>query len=160
MDSQTNALFDNPTFPKHSLSEVTFNSQKNVKSSPSGKKFVILHAERSNEDSSTSGSTVPFLSPSISFSKIRMQQNAKSLRTGDPSLTFSHPNMLMAPQFQRLAKSGSYVFNDGSTKMFSDASSVRSLASIGMGSTDGKRMVIRKVPNSPSELLSYLSPPT
>lgn len=80
---------------------------------------------------------------------------------GDPSLAFSSPNMMMAPQFAHLARSGSYIFSDsGSTRLFSDASSVRSLASIGMGSSDGRRITIRKVPNSPSELLSYISPPT
>lgn len=68
---------------------------------------------------------------------------------------------MLAPQFAHLVRSGSYIFSDsGSTRMFSDASSIRSLASIGMGSTDGRRMMIRKVPNSPSELLSYISPPT
>ena len=80
---------------------------------------------------------------------------------GDPSLGFSSPNMMMAPQYAHLVRSGSYIFSDsGSTRLFSDASSVRSLASIGMGSTDGKKMMIRKVPNTPSELLSYISPPT
>lgn len=59
-----------------------------------------------------------------------------------------------------LARSGSYVFSDcGSARLFSDATSVRSLASIGMGSTDGRKMVIRRVPNSPTELLTILNPP-
>lgn len=169
MDSQTNALYDSPTVaPKYGLSEISFNakqSPKPKKSSPPGgihksasaKKFIILPADIDECGSSAS----PFLSPSSSFIKSKQYHNAKLLRTGDPSLTFSSPNVLMAPQLAHLARSGSYVFSDsGSTRLFSDASSVRSLASIGMGSTDGKRMVIRKVPNSPSELLSYISPPT
>jgi solute carrier family 6 GABA transporter-like protein 6/8/11/12/13 len=84
------------------------------------------------------------------------------LRTGDPSLTFSSPNMLKSnPNLQHLVRSGSYVFNEsGSTKLFSDATSIRSLVSIGMGSTDGRKMTIRKVPNSPTELLNYINPPT
>lgn len=69
--------------------------------------------------------------------------------------------MLLTPQYAHLVRSGSYLFTEsGSTRLYSDATSIRSLASIGMGSTDGRRMVIRKVPNSPSELLSYISPPT
>jgi solute carrier family 6 (neurotransmitter transporter, taurine) member 6 len=69
--------------------------------------------------------------------------------------------MLMAPNLQHLTRTGSYVFSEGGTaKLFSDASSIRSLASIGMGSTDGRKMVIRKMPNSPNELLNYISPPT
>lgn len=67
----------------------------------------------------------------------------------------------MAPHLSHLPRAGSFIFSEsGSTRMFSDASSVRSLASIGMGSTDGRRMVIRKVPNSPSELMNYICPPT
>lgn len=169
MDSQTNALYDNQTFtPKYGLSEISFNSKHSPKSSPkatpkgirksaSAKKFIILSAEKDSDDGAS-----PFLSPSSSFVKPKNHNlNAKSLRTGDPSLTFSSPNVLMAPQLAHLARSGSYVFSDsGSTRLFSDASSVRSLASIGMGSTDGKRMVIRKVPNSPTELLNYINPPT
>jgi solute carrier family 6 GABA transporter-like protein 6/8/11/12/13 len=65
------------------------------------------------------------------------------------------------PNLQHLVRSGSYVFNEsGSTKLFSDATSIRSLVSIGMGSTDGRKMTIRKVPNSPTELLNYINPPT
>ncbi|XP_065203547.1 sodium- and chloride-dependent GABA transporter ine-like [Planococcus citri] len=37
----------------------------------------------------------------------------------------------------------------------SDVVSVRSLVSIGMGSTDGKKLVIRRVPTSPSDLLNF-----
>jgi hypothetical protein len=40
------------------------------------------------------------------------------------------------------------------------AQSVRSLASIGMGCTDGRKMVIRRVPTSPTELLHLVRPPT
>lgn len=39
--------------------------------------------------------------------------------------------------------------------LLSDAASVRSLASIGMGSTDGRKLTIRRVPTSPNELLHY-----
>lgn len=57
-------------------------------------------------------------------------------------------------------RTGSYIFSDcGSGKMFSDAASMRSIASIGMGSTDGKKMVIRRVPTSPTELLTIINQP-
>lgn len=39
--------------------------------------------------------------------------------------------------------------------VMSDAASIRSLASIGMGSTDGRKLTIRRVPTSPNELLNY-----
>ncbi|XP_055315143.1 sodium- and chloride-dependent GABA transporter ine isoform X3 [Sitodiplosis mosellana] len=60
-----------------------------------------------------------------------------------------------------LPRTNSFVFGDcnGSGKLFSDATSIRSLASIGMGSTDGRKMIIRRVPNTPAELLSIVSPP-
>lgn len=40
------------------------------------------------------------------------------------------------------------------------AQSVRSLASIGMGCTDGRKMVIKRVPTSPTELFHLVRPPT
>lgn len=152
MDSQTNALFDNQTLQKYGVNEISFNSTtqspRALQKSPSARKFVVLPAERD-------------LSPSSSFAKSRKHHSSKSLRTGDP-LTFSSPNMLMSPNLQHLVKSGSCVFSEGgaSTKVFSDATSIRSLVSIGMGSTDGKKLFIRKVPNSPTELLNYINPPT
>lgn len=45
-------------------------------------------------------------------------------------------------------------------RSWSDAVSVRSLASIGMGSTDGRKLTIAKVPTSPAELLNLASPQT
>lgn len=54
-------------------------------------------------------------------------------------------------------------FSDTSSQIsrpFSEGLSIRSLASIGMGSTDGKKMIIRKIPNSPSELFNIINPPT
>lgn len=61
-----------------------------------------------------------------------------------------------------LTRTGSAVFSDCGSQYskFPDALSMRSLASIGMGSTDGRRMVIRRVPTSPNELLNLVNPPT
>lgn len=42
----------------------------------------------------------------------------------------------------------------------SDAASLRSWASVGMGSTDGKKMIVRRVPTSPVELFNIVNPPT
>lgn len=157
MDSQTNALFDNETIPtpRYGLNEITFNATNSPKptramhKSPSAKKFVVV----SGKDES------PFLSPSASFTA---KHQSPKLLSDSKSLTFSSPHMFKSnPNLQHLVRSGSYVFNEsGSTKILSDASSIRSLVSIGMGSTDGRKMVIRKVPNSPTELLNYINPPT
>ncbi len=53
---------------------------------------------------------------------------------------------------------GSFTCSDlpvTSLRPLSDVVSVRSLISIGMGSTDGKKLVIRRVPTSPSDLLNF-----
>ncbi|CRL04725.1 CLUMA_CG017785, isoform A [Clunio marinus] len=165
MDSQTNALYDNENFPKYGVSELTFNAlNKTPKPKPKSlrdKKFVIVPAGSMESGKGIETSTTPFLSPSTSFSKSKSHISMRGHRLGEPSVTSSNPNIFMGPKYVHLARSGSYIFNDnGSTRVISDASSVRSLVSIGMGSTDGRRMVIRRVPNSPSELLSYISPPT
>ncbi|KAG5330985.1 INE protein, partial [Acromyrmex heyeri] len=53
-----------------------------------------------------------------------------------------------------------YTENNGSqTRSFPDTISIRSLASIGLGSSDGRKLTIRRVPTSPSELLNVVHPP-
>lgn len=55
----------------------------------------------------------------------------------------------------------SIVFDGGHYgRPFPDSVSIRSLASIGMGSSDGRKLTIRRVPTSPSELLNMVHPPT
>ncbi|XP_046389982.1 sodium- and chloride-dependent GABA transporter ine isoform X1 [Ischnura elegans] len=48
-----------------------------------------------------------------------------------------------------------FSFSDPETQL-----TVHSIASIGMGSTDGKKMYIRRVPTTASEILSIVNPPT
>lgn len=51
--------------------------------------------------------------------------------------------------------------NDSDTaKYSSDAISIRSWASVGMGSTDGRKMIVRRVPTSTVELFNIVNPPT
>lgn len=75
-------------------------------------------------------------------------------------LTSSHTSPQPLNTLLAIPRTNSYVFSDsdGQSK-FSDAISLRSLTSIGMGSTDGRKMIIRRVPNSPAELLSIVNPP-
>lgn len=57
----------------------------------------------------------------------------------------------------------SIIFSDAASQSgrpFPDSVSIRSLASIGMGSSDGRKLTIRRVPTSPSELLNMVHPPT
>ncbi|XP_011707804.1 PREDICTED: sodium- and chloride-dependent GABA transporter ine [Wasmannia auropunctata] len=49
--------------------------------------------------------------------------------------------------------------NGSQTRSYPDTISIRSLASIGLGSSDGRKLTIRRVPTSPSELLNVVHPP-
>ena len=51
--------------------------------------------------------------------------------------------------------SSAFCFSEVASQM-----SVRSLASIGMGSTDGRKVTIRRVPTSPTELFNIVHSPT
>ncbi|XP_049858536.1 sodium- and chloride-dependent GABA transporter ine isoform X3 [Schistocerca gregaria] len=57
------------------------------------------------------------------------------------------------PPSAPVAWRSSYCFSD-------DAASRASLATISMGSTDGRRVVVRRVPTSPSDLLNIVQPRT
>lgn len=48
----------------------------------------------------------------------------------------------------------------GGNQIYSDVTSVRSLASIGIGSTDGRKLVIRRVPTTANELFDMVNPQT
>ncbi|XP_030382880.1 sodium- and chloride-dependent GABA transporter ine isoform X2 [Scaptodrosophila lebanonensis] len=60
-----------------------------------------------------------------------------------------------------LSASSSYQFHDlAGNQIYSDVTSVRSLASIGIGSTDGRKLVIRRVPTTANELFDMVNPQT
>lgn len=46
------------------------------------------------------------------------------------------------------------------SKLYPDSLSGKSWASVGMGSTDGKKMIVRRVPTTPVELFNIVNPPT
>ncbi|XP_050085310.1 sodium- and chloride-dependent GABA transporter ine isoform X1 [Anopheles aquasalis] len=144
---------------------------------PSGRRFVIVPCQpgsaigdpggSSSGATSSAGKLEPGESPITvptapvgSYAKPKYFNSLRSVRSAND------PQGLGTAQQQQhhaaIARSGSYVFSEigGSPRLFSDATSIRSLASIGMGSTDGRRMVIRRVPNSPNELLTMINPPT
>ncbi|XP_034669550.1 sodium- and chloride-dependent GABA transporter ine isoform X1 [Drosophila subobscura] len=70
------------------------------------------------------------------------------------------PNPLyMQPQAS--LSGSSYLFHDlPAHQIYSDVTSVRSLASIGIGSTDGRKLVIRRVPTTANELFDMVNPQT
>ncbi|XP_040163592.1 sodium- and chloride-dependent GABA transporter ine isoform X1 [Anopheles arabiensis] len=154
---------------------------------PSGRKFVIVPCQTGGAIGDPGG-TVPSGSGGVNGAPIvKVEPGEGSLSSGPSSITVptAPVGTYLKPKYfnslrsvrsandpQGLAnvqqpqttivRSGSYIFSDvgGTPRLFSDATSIRSLASIGMGSTDGRRMVIRRVPNSPNELLTMINPPT
>jgi hypothetical protein len=90
MDSQTNALYDNPSFAKLGLSELSFNANGQGKkkagnsqaTTPTGRKFVVLPADSMEAKKALESSASPFLSPSSSFVKSRQHHSMKSLKLG------------------------------------------------------------------------------
>lgn len=76
-------------------------------------------------------------------------------RAPSPSPSFRRENSTRSLKMCYGSETGSHV-----SRPFSDAASVRSWASVGMGSTDGKKMIVRKVPTSPVELFNIVNPPT
>uniref|UniRef100_A0A182SKQ5 Uncharacterized protein n=1 Tax=Anopheles maculatus TaxID=74869 RepID=A0A182SKQ5_9DIPT len=122
-----------------------------------GTSGVKVEPGEGSMSSGPSSITVP-TAPVGSYLKPKYFNSLRSVRSAnDPQ------GLANAQQTQTtIVRSGSYIFSDvgGTPRLFSDATSIRSLASIGMGSTDGRRMVIRRVPNSPNELLTMINPPT
>ncbi|XP_053677581.1 sodium- and chloride-dependent GABA transporter ine [Anopheles nili] len=146
---------------------------------PSGRKFVIVPCQTSGTDGTVpvagpsglkaaeaaeSSTTVGVNSLTVHAAPVGYGQKPKHFNSLRSVRSANDPQGLANVQQHQatIARSGSYIFSDvgGTPRLFSDATSIRSLASIGMGSTDGRRMVIRRVPNSPNELLTMISPPT
>lgn len=70
-----------------------------------------------------------------------------------PHLYPMNHGVLMSPVPSNI--NGVYGLAEAKSQM-----SVRSTVSIGMGSSDGRKVTIRRVPTSPSELLNIINPPT
>lgn len=71
------------------------------------------------------------------------------------------PTLLRPSTSGKQLSSSSYTYPESAaSQIYSDVTSVRSLASIGIGSTDGRKLVIRRVPNTPTELFSIVNPPS
>ena len=90
-------------------------------------------------------------------------RSLKSNATDDPQHHHNHHHHHHYHHQQQppTASWASIVFDGGHYgRPFPDSVSIRSLASIGMGSSDGRRLTIRRVPTSPSELLNMVHPPT
>lgn len=99
------------------------------------------------------------MSPSLRSLKVPGSPSAAALAAGSASLnsTVGGGQHVFAHYQHHLDAAASPT---SPLRSWSDAVSVRSLASIGMGSTDGRKLTITKVPTSPAELLNLASPQT
>ncbi|XP_058988103.1 sodium- and chloride-dependent GABA transporter ine [Musca domestica] len=101
-------------------------------------------------------------SPSALGIGLRPRNDRNSSMRSVVSAYLSDPNDLTVNSFiQQQDDSSSYLFRDSvANQIYSDVTSVRSLASIGLGSSDGRKIIIRRVPQTPTELLNIVNPPT
>lgn len=145
-----------PTSPTQPTGSSNNNNNTNTCShtSPHVAKFEIGESSSSGPPSSMLNPAYP-LGPS---SKPKQFHSLRSVRSATDRTGIADAHLSPTT----IIRTGSYIFSEagGTPRLFSDATSIRSLASIGVGSTDGRRMVIRRVPNSPTELLTIINPPT
>lgn len=80
----------------------------------------------------------------------------KSFRIGDPQKQIRGYDITPPSSITAAGRPGS----DTGSHVSRDNASIRSWASVGMGSTDGKKMIIRRVPTTPVELFNIVNPPT
>lgn len=90
-----------------------------------------------------------------SFMSIPSHQSSPNFRRNNSMRSLKNYHHLMSELNQSKPPSES-----GSRLQQPDAASLRSWASVGMGSTDGKKMIVRRVPTSPVELFNIVNPPT
>lgn len=80
----------------------------------------------------------------------------KSFRIGDSQKQTRSFDITPPSSIATTGRPGS----DAGSHVSRDNASIRSWASVGMGSTDGKKMIIRRVPTTPVELFNIVNPPT
>ncbi|XP_046805027.1 sodium- and chloride-dependent GABA transporter ine [Lucilia cuprina] len=122
---------------------------------------ALLVSSSSAHNNFASGIASANGTPSLGIG-LRPRNDRNSSMRSVVSAYLSDPNELTINSFiQQDADSSSYLYRDSTAnQIFSDVTSVRSLASIGIGSTDGRKIVIKRVPQTPTELLNIVNPPT
>lgn len=161
IDSSAGTSSPSPQPPPASTWQPTgssnINNNNNHSNSSSHNNPHVAKFEIGESSSSGPSSTLNPTFPMGPSSKPKQFHSLRSVRsaTDRAGIADAHLN-------PTIIRTGSYIFSEagGTPRLFSDATSIRSLASIGVGSTDGRRMVIRRVPNSPTELLTIINPPT
>ncbi|KAL6254416.1 hypothetical protein P5V15_014464 [Pogonomyrmex californicus] len=89
--------------------------------------------------------------------------NVRSPRATSPNAEAMAENQRYCPCCHQLSPTWASVpyagINENQSRSYPDTVSIRSLASIGLGSSDGRKLTIRRVPTSPSELFNMVHPP-
>lgn len=135
-----------------------------------GKGQVKVTVGGSSSDSSDGKRTPPKKAPPVT-SPLKKKRVARSCTWkppgsggGSPSLrSLKSGAVTEGSNIPANASWASFTFTQETQnclRPLSDVVSVRSLASIGMGSTDGRKLTIRRVPTSPTELLNLANPNT
>lgn len=93
--------------------------------------------------------------PNYSFNSIPSHHSSPSFRRNNSVRSLKNYHHLMSDLYNKPPSSESGIVSKSS-----DAASLRSWASVCMGSTDGKKMIVRRVPTSPVELFNIVNPPT
>ncbi|XP_056634493.1 sodium- and chloride-dependent GABA transporter ine isoform X1 [Diorhabda sublineata] len=90
-----------------------------------------------------------------SFNSIPSHQSSPNFKRNNSIRSLKNYYHLMNDLGQKPPSSESGIVSKSS-----DAASLRSWSSVCMGSTDGKKMIVRRVPTSPVELFNIVNPPT
>lgn len=113
-------------------------------------------SDRDNGPHSPGRSSARSIDPQRQHHHHRHCLNVRSLRTFNMDENQHCPCCQLSPTWTSVL----YAEANGSqARSFPDTVSIRSLASIGLGSSDGRKLTIRRVPTSPSELLNVVHPP-
>lgn len=94
--------------------------------------------------------------PAQSFNSIPSHQSSPSFRRNNSVRSLKNYQHLLS-EFNQNKPTSSEL---GCPSCKPSEGSLRSWASVGMGSTDGKKMIVRRVPTSPVELFNIVNPPT
>ncbi|XP_012526109.2 sodium- and chloride-dependent GABA transporter ine isoform X1 [Monomorium pharaonis] len=124
-------------------------------------RLIIDQAESGSSSDRDNGPYSPTRSSARSINPRHYQQHCSNVSS--PRVFNMDENRQHCPCCHQLSPTWTPVLytdtNGSHLRSFPDTVSIRSLASIGLGSSDGRKLTIRRVPTSPSELLNVVHPP-
>ena len=140
----------------HPGTVVSTNGVKQNNSMNNNGRFSVTPSNRNGQKTECMGGlrTPQFVDiPRLDGNTHSLPLTVSSLRSLKLEEANGHQPQIITPSNQNW--SSAFCFSEVASHM-----SVRSLASIGMGSTDGRKVTIRRVPTSPTELFNIVHSPT